>query len=185
MRTAAVKIELDRYDEMHRAIWAQATAGSLEHMAMALRISDMRNKVLGLYAPPSSNDALRNAMVAGHQSSTERIRAALQLVISQRTIDGSATEMKDVSETKDDGPTPPRIHAAHELRNAIRGLAEEEIARVADVLGERMADAWTLRARDSQLPPRDLGWCWLFVGGRGTGKTRRCRAPSIWRSAPG
>jgi phage terminase large subunit-like protein len=32
------------------------------------------------------------------------------------------------------------------------------------------------RARDAQLPPSDLGWCWLFLGGRGTGKSHSMSA---------
>jgi hypothetical protein len=33
-------------------------------------------------------------------------------------------------------------------------------------LGDDAADDWVFRARDAQLPPPDLSWCWLFLGGR-------------------
>jgi phage terminase large subunit-like protein len=64
------------------------------------------------------------------------------------------------------------IHAIHDLRGRIRELSDGDRAKVAETLGETLADSWALTARDSQLPPRHLGWCWIFVGGRGTGKTR-------------
>ena len=64
------------------------------------------------------------------------------------------------------------IHAIHDLRARIRELSDSDRMRMAETLGESLADSWALTARDAQLPPRDLGWCWLFVGGRGTGKTR-------------
>src|SRR5262244_58823 len=31
-------------------------------------------------------------------------------------------------------------------------------------------------ARDAQLPPHDLDWCWLFLGGRGAGKSHSMSA---------
>ena len=37
------------------------------------------------------------------------------------------------------------------------------------------------RARDAQLPPRDLGWYWLFRGGRGTGKSHSIAETSLMR----
>src|SRR6516225_6752364 len=30
--------------------------------------------------------------------------------------------------------------------------------------------------RDAQLPPPDLSWCWLFLGGRGAGKSHSMSA---------
>ncbi len=38
------------------------------------------------------------------------------------------------------------------------------------------ADDWVFRARDAQLPPSDLSWCWLFLGGRGAGKSHSTSA---------
>lgn len=45
----------------------------------------------------------------------------------------------------------------------------DEIARK---LGGKLAGSdWLLSARDSQLPPENLGQIWLMVGGRGAGKS--------------
>jgi phage terminase large subunit-like protein len=35
---------------------------------------------------------------------------------------------------------------------------------------------WIFAARDAQLPPPDLSWCWLFLGGRGAGKSHSMSA---------
>jgi DNA invertase Pin-like site-specific DNA recombinase len=43
-------------------------------------------------------------------------------------------------------------------------------------LGDDAADDWVFWARDAQLPPTDPGWCWLFFGGRGTGKSHSMSA---------
>ena len=65
--------------------------------------------------------------------------------------------------------------ALHQLRADIRALSDE--AREAFIA--RMTNAstdWAFRARDAQLPPPDLGWCWLFLGGRGAGKSHSMSA---------
>jgi phage terminase large subunit-like protein len=64
------------------------------------------------------------------------------------------------------------LHAAHDLRHTIRGLDDRERDAMAQILGNRLASNWVFTAREAQLPPRDLNWCWLFIGGRGAGKTR-------------
>jgi phage terminase large subunit-like protein len=40
----------------------------------------------------------------------------------------------------------------------------------------RLAEDWVFAARDAQLPPPDLSWCWLFLGGRGAGKSHSMSA---------
>jgi hypothetical protein len=70
----------------------------------------------------------------------------------------------------------------HDLRASIRGLSDAErsqlIRNMVDVEGvDSEAGDWIFDARDAQVPPRDLDWAWLFLGGRGTGKTR---AASAW-----
>ena len=66
------------------------------------------------------------------------------------------------------------IHLMHQARERIRALRDEERERFTReyVFGRRDPETdWIFNARDSQLPPRDLDWCWLFLGGRGTGKS--------------
>lgn len=67
------------------------------------------------------------------------------------------------------------VQAVHDMRARIREL--DDAAR--EKLIERMALAskdWVFLARDAQLPPTDLGWCWLFLGGRGAGKSHSLSA---------
>ncbi|MBV9530825.1 MAG: DNA-packaging protein [Bradyrhizobium sp.] len=64
------------------------------------------------------------------------------------------------------------IRYMHRLRAELGALSPAQRAEVARRLGDGYADDWILTARDAQLPPPDLSWCWLLLGGRGTGKTR-------------
>jgi phage terminase large subunit-like protein len=56
-------------------------------------------------------------------------------------------------------------------------------------LTEFYASGRDLVNRDAQLPPPDLSWCWLFLGGRGAGKSHyqklegeaaQSHAPGAW-----
>lgn len=45
--------------------------------------------------------------------------------------------------------------------------------KIAAQLGQRLKDDWSSHARPEQLPPAGDSWSiWLYLGGRGTGKTR-------------
>jgi phage terminase large subunit-like protein len=62
------------------------------------------------------------------------------------------------------------------LRKDIRSLPPAKAEEFMKRLGDDAADDWVFRARDAQLPPPDLGWGWLFLGGRGTGKSHSMSA---------
>ncbi|MGY8682674.1 terminase family protein [Bradyrhizobium sp. UFLA05-153] len=64
----------------------------------------------------------------------------------------------------------------HELRKDVRSLPRARAEEFTKRLGDDAADDWVFRARDAQLPPSDLEWCWLFLGGRGTGKSHSMSA---------
>jgi len=67
------------------------------------------------------------------------------------------------------------IKALHKLRAEIRALPDD----MREVFMQRMAHAgqdWAFHARDAQLPPADLDWCWLLLGGRGFGKSHSLSA---------
>jgi phage terminase large subunit-like protein len=59
----------------------------------------------------------------------------------------------------------------HEVRARLRALSESGRKAFAAELGDDAAQQWVFAARDAQLPPPDLDWLWLFLGGRGTGKS--------------
>src|SRR5262252_145472 len=63
------------------------------------------------------------------------------------------------------------IRRAHETRAAIAAMDEAAVERLIADMGDRLAEHWTYNARDAQLPPPDLDWCWLFLAGRGSGKS--------------
>ena len=77
------------------------------------------------------------------------------------------------------------ISDLHQMRKEIRSLPDAAREEFMKRLGDDAADDWVFRARDAQLPPADLGWCWLFLGGRGTGKSHSMSAAVHWRCAPG
>ena len=64
----------------------------------------------------------------------------------------------------------------HQLWKDIRSLPLAKAEEFMERLGDDAADDWVFRARDAQLPPPDLDWCWLFLGGRGTGKSHSMSA---------
>jgi len=63
------------------------------------------------------------------------------------------------------------LEATHAYRQEIRDATPAQRDRIIAALG-MAADDWGVIARDAQLPPADIGWAWLLMGGRGMGKTR-------------
>jgi phage terminase large subunit-like protein len=63
------------------------------------------------------------------------------------------------------------VRRMHYTRARITSLSDAERRVLAGQLGDDVAEDWIFQARDAQLPPVDLDWCWLFLGGRGTGKS--------------
>jgi phage terminase large subunit-like protein len=63
------------------------------------------------------------------------------------------------------------VRDLHLQRAKVRAMTPERRPQMFAELGDDAADEWVFAARDAQLPPPDLGWAWLYLGGRGTGKT--------------
>src|SRR5215468_9168629 len=68
------------------------------------------------------------------------------------------------------------VERMHQLRLDINEMTPEEADELIRGLGDDAAEDWVFAARDAQLPPPDLSWCWLFLGGRGTGKSHSMSA---------
>jgi len=66
--------------------------------------------------------------------------------------------------------------ARQQLRQDINEMPPEEADELIRGLGDDAAEDWVFAARDAQLPPPDLSWCWLFLGGRGAGKSHSMSA---------
>ena len=62
------------------------------------------------------------------------------------------------------------------LRERAKRATDDDLRAIGKALGDNFASNWIFAARDAQLPPRDLDWCWLFLGGRGTGKSHSMSA---------
>jgi phage terminase large subunit-like protein len=57
------------------------------------------------------------------------------------------------------------VERMHQLRRNINEMTPEEADELIRGLGDDAAEDWVFAARDAQLPPPDLSWCWLFLGG--------------------
>jgi hypothetical protein len=68
------------------------------------------------------------------------------------------------------------VQRMHQLRQDINEMTPEEADELIRGLGDDAAEDWIFAARDAQLPPPDLSWCWLFLGGRGAGKSHSMSA---------
>src|SRR5215510_2045646 len=68
------------------------------------------------------------------------------------------------------------VQRVHQLRADINEMTPEEADELIRGLGDDAAEDWVFAARDAQLPPPDLSWCWLFLGGRGAGKSHSMSA---------
>src|SRR6516225_11627198 len=68
------------------------------------------------------------------------------------------------------------VKRMHQLRRDINEMTLEESGELIRGLGDDAAEDWIFAARDAQLPPHDLNWCWLFLGGRGAGKSHSMSA---------
>jgi phage terminase large subunit-like protein len=66
------------------------------------------------------------------------------------------------------------VRRVHEFRDRLGRLSVDERALMALRLGAGAERNWSISARGAQLPPLSLekDWCWLFLGGRGTGKSK-------------
>src|SRR5262249_177591 len=56
-----------------------------------------------------------------------------------------------------------RVHKSRDNPEVVHKLIQE--------FNDDFAKDWIFSAREAQLPPPNLDWCWLFLGGRGTGKS--------------
>src|SRR5262249_16771924 len=53
------------------------------------------------------------------------------------------------------------VNRMHQLRQDINEMTPEEADELIRGLGDDAAEDWVFAARDAQLPPPDLSWCWL------------------------
>jgi hypothetical protein len=73
------------------------------------------------------------------------------------------------------------VERMHQLRQDISEMTPEQADELIRGLGDDAAEDWVFAARDAQLPPPDLSWCWLFLGGRAPANRTRCPQRCILR----
>ena len=55
------------------------------------------------------------------------------------------------------------VKRMHQLRQDINEMTPEEVDELIRGLGDDAAEDWVFAARDAQLPPPDLSWCWSLL----------------------
>src|SRR5215831_2164182 len=76
------------------------------------------------------------------------------------------------------------VKRMHQLRQDINEMTPEEADELIRGVGDDAAEDWVFAARDAQLPPPDLSWCWLFLGVAAPANRTRCQRQCTRRSAP-
>ena len=117
-RVQAHGLELARLDELHSAYYDKAASGNNETAALlCLKIVEQRSNLLGVNAPVRLDMQLVEQISGPTPSTTDRIEAAINAVISQRKQpdgsptngggNGHAAEPVEVQSPKPSEPTEP------------------------------------------------------------------------------
>lgn len=85
-RARIMHLDLERLDRLHNAFWTAAINGDAEAAKICLRVTDHRDRLLGLYPLPTREQQMDERP---RETSTERIRAALaEIEAEEKMIDG-------------------------------------------------------------------------------------------------
>src|SRR5262249_21301158 len=124
---------------------------------------------------PCYEPTLNRSIRCGHVLlTTEKVRALVDNIRGKkdRDIEGDVvkkgTTMVDLFLRE--------VQRMHQLRQDINEMTPEKADELIRGLGDDAAEDWVFAARDAQLPPPDLSWCWLSLGGRGAGKSHSMSA---------
>ena len=105
---------------------------------------------------------------------TEKVRALVDNIRGKKDRDIEGEVVKRTTTMVD--RFLREVKRMHQLRQDINEMTPEEADELIRGLGDDAAEDWVFAARDAQLPPPDLSWCWLFLGGRGAGKSHSMSA---------
>jgi hypothetical protein len=90
MRVRMHGLELERLDELTEAVHPLAVKGDLAAMAMDIKIGERRSSLAGLDAPQRLDMQLVEAAAKPQETTTDRIRAALDRIAAMRPTNGKA-----------------------------------------------------------------------------------------------
>ncbi len=82
-RVRTARLELERLDLLHRAYFAKALSGDTAAGQLLVRIAERRSALLALDSPVRVDIIERQREIEPRQSSTARLRAALDRLTSQ------------------------------------------------------------------------------------------------------
>ena len=80
LRTHTLALEIERLDELQRVFERQARTGDLAAAAMVAKFIERRCILLGLAAPPRVDPQLIELQIKPVETSTERIKAAIDRI---------------------------------------------------------------------------------------------------------
>jgi hypothetical protein len=101
MRVRMHGLELERLDELTEAVHPLAVKGDLAAMAMDIKISERRSNLAGLDAPQRLDMQLVEAAAKPPETTTDRIRAALDRIAAMRPTNGKGQD------SEQSPPSPP------------------------------------------------------------------------------
>jgi hypothetical protein len=101
MRVRMHGLELERLDELTEAVHPLAVKGDLAAMAMDIKISERRSNLAGLDAPQRLDMQLVEAAAKPPETTTDRIRAALDRIAAMRPTNGNGQD------SEQSPPSPP------------------------------------------------------------------------------
>jgi hypothetical protein len=92
MRVRMHGLELERLDELTEAVHPLAVKGDLAAMAMDIKIGERRSSLAGLDAPQRLDMQLVEQVQAPKETSTDRIRRALDIIAGKYGANGNGTD---------------------------------------------------------------------------------------------
>jgi hypothetical protein len=88
LRKHTLEIELERMDDLLRPFYLEARDGNVAAAAICVKISERRARFLGIDAPVQVDPVALTAAATPAQTSTDRIRAALDRIAAMKDGNG-------------------------------------------------------------------------------------------------
>jgi len=104
LRTHTLALELERLDNLQQAYEQQARAGDIQAAMLVAKLIERRCIMLGLSAPPRVDPQIIEQQTAPTQTSTERIRAAIDRIRSLPKPEAEQDNQEQPRDTHEDKP---------------------------------------------------------------------------------
>jgi len=107
LRTHTLALELERLDNLQQVFERQAKAGDVASGSLVTKIIERRCIMLGLSAPSRVDPQIIEQQTAPTQTSTERIRAAIDRIRSLPKPEAEQDNQEQPRDTPEDKPPQP------------------------------------------------------------------------------